>query len=396
MANNYPFVLNGISYVEAAFLNFGYTAALPAALSDLVHEALLLHTTTSSSSNTISTGSKVFTVTAGLAIQTDDKLYIASTAAPQTNRMFGKVTAYNFATGSLTVNVLGTSGSGTLSSWLIGLGGMGPTQVGDYLVALDQGGLGFNATNTLAMQGSFIGLGDPGCHMAEIREEFAGSQGEFTSIGTSGVVTSPWAMTLSGYNVYANGPGNINTQGFFFLSAFDPSGLNIRVTSNVLTYGNSGFLHLGRGGLTYETYVYGVGATANYCARIGLRANGSSAVSRIFDGGGIGFEANSQANGGFYVLVGGTAGNITRLNTAVKPSAVGDKLRMVVDHDGTIVEFFINGNFVGSITDNLPCAGIPNLVQPAYESAMLGSLLAGVTNTSFYIDALLIRKFLTR
>lgn len=75
--------------------------------------------TTSASSVAIGTGSKSFTVDTGKLIYVSQWLLIASSASP-TNYMVGQVTAYNSGTGALTVNVLYSSGSGTLASWIIG------------------------------------------------------------------------------------------------------------------------------------------------------------------------------------------------------------------------------------------------------------------------------------
>lgn len=83
------------------------------ALSSVIDGAL---TSTSTTSLTIGTGSKVLTVQAGLGYVVGYPLRISSSASP-TNYMDGIVTAYNTGTGSLTVNVLSVSGSGTIAAW---------------------------------------------------------------------------------------------------------------------------------------------------------------------------------------------------------------------------------------------------------------------------------------
>jgi hypothetical protein len=70
-------------------------------------------TTTSSTSNTISVGSKTFTVAASLPIQINQGCLCSSGA----NTMFGTVTSYSGTT--LVVNITSTAGSGTFSSWTI-------------------------------------------------------------------------------------------------------------------------------------------------------------------------------------------------------------------------------------------------------------------------------------
>jgi len=136
----YPVVVNGVSYTLAQFDLLAYATGVPNSASDAVREALLLHYGTSSSSVTIGTGSKVFTTQAGLGFRVGDRVFVGSNAAPQTNRMWGTVTAYNFATGSITVNVLAVYGSGTLSSWVIGIGGADAAWLSDSVHALDNGG----------------------------------------------------------------------------------------------------------------------------------------------------------------------------------------------------------------------------------------------------------------
>jgi hypothetical protein len=78
---------------------------------------------TSSTSILIGTGSKVFTASTAKSWQLGMTLRVASTASP-INFMTGEVTAYNTGTGSLTVNVTNTSGSGTLAAWTISQAGV--------------------------------------------------------------------------------------------------------------------------------------------------------------------------------------------------------------------------------------------------------------------------------
>jgi hypothetical protein len=78
---------------------------------------------TSTSSVAVGTGSKTFTTQTNKAFVVGARLIIAETAAPTARYMIGQVTAYNAGTGSLTVNVTDTLGSGTVSAWTIGLTG---------------------------------------------------------------------------------------------------------------------------------------------------------------------------------------------------------------------------------------------------------------------------------
>lgn len=78
-------------------------------------------TSTSTTSNTIGTGSKAFTVETGKSYFAGQSVTIAHTAAP-TNRMFAVVDSYNSGTGALVVTSQAFEGSGTFTDWTITLG----------------------------------------------------------------------------------------------------------------------------------------------------------------------------------------------------------------------------------------------------------------------------------
>jgi hypothetical protein len=105
---------------------------------------------TSTTSLTIGTGSKVFTTQTGLAYQVGTRAR-ATDAANTTNWMEGVVTAYSGS--SLTLNVDGTSGSGTIANWNLSVAGeRGPT--GTTGAAGDDAGFEFQFNSTTS--------GDPG------------------------------------------------------------------------------------------------------------------------------------------------------------------------------------------------------------------------------------------
>lgn len=76
-------------------------------------------TGTSTSSVVIGTGSKSLTIETGKSFVAGMPVRIGDTAAPNTNFMDGNVTSYNSGTGALVVNVTGTQGSGTFTSWSV-------------------------------------------------------------------------------------------------------------------------------------------------------------------------------------------------------------------------------------------------------------------------------------
>jgi hypothetical protein len=83
-------------------------------------DGLLYGFDTSSSSNTIGTGSKTFTISATAGVNRRyavGDLIIASSGA---NNMSGSVTSYDPATQALVCNMASSTGSGTFTTWIIG------------------------------------------------------------------------------------------------------------------------------------------------------------------------------------------------------------------------------------------------------------------------------------
>ena len=79
-------------------------------------------TASSTTSLTISTGSKSLTLAqTGKAFAIGQTVNIADSTG--LNVMAGTITAYNSATGAMTVNATNTAGSGTYSAWTISVGG---------------------------------------------------------------------------------------------------------------------------------------------------------------------------------------------------------------------------------------------------------------------------------
>jgi hypothetical protein len=78
---------------------------------------------TSSTSTSVATGSKTFTIETNKSFDEGMYVMIVDDAAPTTNWMHGQVTAYNSGTGALDVTVETIAGSGTLSDWLISVSG---------------------------------------------------------------------------------------------------------------------------------------------------------------------------------------------------------------------------------------------------------------------------------
>jgi len=107
-------------------------------------------TTTSTTSLSIGTGSKAFTLATDVAFAVGGFVIAAETAAPTTNYMIGQVTAKSGT--SLTINVPDANhyaGSGTIAAWTLSVtGAIGPTGATG---AGDVNGPGSSVNNTIAI-----------------------------------------------------------------------------------------------------------------------------------------------------------------------------------------------------------------------------------------------------
>jgi hypothetical protein len=105
---------------------------------------------TSVTSFAVATGSKAFTTQAGLAYTAGARVRVSSAAAPTTNYMEGVVTAYSGTTLTVTVDLVG--GSGTHTDWNINLAGQqGLTGTGTPADVVPHGNLGSTETFDYAL-----------------------------------------------------------------------------------------------------------------------------------------------------------------------------------------------------------------------------------------------------
>ena len=133
----YPVTLNGRTYTLADFEGNNYVDGLPDAFEDFVTHAGDIYNDTSTTSNSIGTGSKTFTVASGKPYQAGTPLRIADAAAPATNFLDAVVTSYSGTT--LVVEAIGYGGSGTKTSWTVNIGG---AKTIDGTLGVSQGGTG--------------------------------------------------------------------------------------------------------------------------------------------------------------------------------------------------------------------------------------------------------------
>lgn len=79
------------------------------------------YTTSSLTSLVIGAGSKTLTVESGKDFASGMNINISDSNSPTNNYMTGKIVSYDAASGNLTANITGISGSGTKSSWVVSL-----------------------------------------------------------------------------------------------------------------------------------------------------------------------------------------------------------------------------------------------------------------------------------
>lgn len=99
------------------------SSAADAAAAAAALAAILGYSATSSTSLTIGTGSKSFTIETDKSFFAPQIVIIADAALPTNNHMIGTITSYNPSTGAMVVNVTSVGGSGTKTSWVITLSG---------------------------------------------------------------------------------------------------------------------------------------------------------------------------------------------------------------------------------------------------------------------------------
>jgi hypothetical protein len=101
---------------------------------------------TSTTSLAVGTGSKTLTIQTGKAYAVGQSVIVARTSDPAGARMGGVITAHNSGTGSLTVIVSVSFGSGTFTDWTVSLGTISPGAAMSLPVQLV-------STNTTAVAG---------------------------------------------------------------------------------------------------------------------------------------------------------------------------------------------------------------------------------------------------
>ncbi len=235
---------------------------------------------TSTTSNTIGTGTLTYTTQAGLNLPPTAFVVAASTASPS-NWVHGQITSYNNTTGVLVINSLDDSGSGTFTAWTISSSGpAGPAGAGSGTVNSGlTGQLAFYAGNGTTLSGDINVTGNNGAmtlgQATSVQGSvvFSGSTSGTTTltgnVAGSGTLTLPAATdtlvgkattdTLTNKTFNTSGTGNVfQIGGTTITSVSGPSNSHkvasitgTLTTSHIAVFDSSGNIIDG-GGMTLQ------------------------------------------------------------------------------------------------------------------------------------------------
>lgn len=125
------------------------------------------YATTSTTSLTLSNGTKSLTVGTGLDYTPVQSVVIAETSDPVNRFMSGEVTSYNPTTGALVVDVKHHTGTGTFATWTVNVGGISADGVTSVAVssanaAISVSGSPITSTGTISLTANTFTSVDPG------------------------------------------------------------------------------------------------------------------------------------------------------------------------------------------------------------------------------------------
>ena len=184
--------VGGTTFTEASFEGNAYadeSTGFPKAMEKMVEHVANAYRGTSTTSNAVGTGSKTWTVTNSNsqipAFAVGMPVRVARTSAPTTTYMQGEVTAFTAATGSTTVNVSSSLGSGTHTDWTITIGGHQTTASASPLGIAD-GGTG--AATAAAARTALDTLEDVFTTRGDLLRAGASGAEERVALGAAGTV----------------------------------------------------------------------------------------------------------------------------------------------------------------------------------------------------------------
>lgn len=158
----------------------------------------------STTSNSIGLGAKTFTTQANRSFVPGANVQVSVTASPAVNFMTGIVTAYNSATGVITIDVKSLEGSGTFSAWTISLSGQrGATGEPGESANVTSEIVNVASVNSAALSAALWGVQS---NQADANVLFIGDSNTFGAYSGSDVAPTPnahasaFAAQLSAYS----------------------------------------------------------------------------------------------------------------------------------------------------------------------------------------------------
>lgn len=240
-----------------------FVAALPTMVEEINTEfslsiSALNYNATSTTSVTIGTGDKSFTIETGKLLQVGQYVNVTSTASPS-NFMFGYVKTYNSGTGALVVTVTTVGGSGTIAAWTISLSPTGAAGADTWLTVqtVSVNGTPFNL-DSLNSTATKIALKDAGVVKGYLGNGATGAA-LFDSAGTArgtattsgfdvtGGAEATTGLRATGFSAPASGAGvelyyssSIGNLAAVDRAAATYKPINVRFASNIIFYGVDG------------------------------------------------------------------------------------------------------------------------------------------------------------
>lgn len=299
----WPVTVHGTTYNEADFSGLGYLTAFPDSLSKLADAQAFARGGASTTSVTLGTGLKTFTIGFSFpslaTLPANERIWMRA-YANSTNYMEGYVQSYNSGTGQVTLNVAAAAnvkGSGTFASWtIVFLTRVSTTYPGESSVSdlvplgADSGGTGMMASIDDARVGFMLPMPGSGYSFSE---EFYPRLPAFS--GQAGNARSLWVYRTTQDMGSYTGALSTKLVGVAVVAPYkasnDPGLADIPIplalgTQGYLSPGSPGDLHFAAL-VGFEGTTFSVSGGATYW--MGLRGEASSYTS-IFDKYGIGFE----------------------------------------------------------------------------------------------------------
>lgn len=336
---------------------------------------------TSTTSNSIGTGAKTFTVSTGKSYVGGMYVVIADTAAPTTNAMIAQVTSYSGST--LVVNVKYIIGSGTKTAWIISqsvpyaehidgvpVGATTPS-TGAFTTLSASGNIQANGGKTQFWNGSggttgafsWYATANGAC---QLQDEFAGTPVLNVLSGNLGLGVTPSAWSLGkAIEVGALGNGIWSrtaivelTSGVYWQSGYKYGNTGNAIGSYQIDSGVHKWYSLGAG--TAGTLVNGTGS---WTQAMTLVASGDLLLGNTTDSGAISQGFTFAVGGGSLMATGHASGTAS----------------------GTAYSYFdYNSSVIGSITQS----GTTAVLYNTTSDYRLKTVIAPVSGSGSRIDAL--------